>query len=562
MTSPTNPPDLIVINGRISTMSDTGPAEVEAMAVSNGLIVAMGGADTISALAGPQTRVIDLGPRRNRVIPGLIDAHCHPVKGAIAGLFACKFGFSATPEDVEAALNTFFERFPDVDRVMGGRYGSDFMAKYADVMQPSPRAWLDAKSKGRAVYLREDSGHNGWANSKALEVLGLSKDSPDPKGGKLVRDSTTGELTGILLEEADVAARLAWPDWSHAQYSEGVKEMMKIANAYGVTGVVDADANHGILKAYQAVDQQGEGLSLRVVASQTTPYGHREEPLDYGHHEEWRDMYASKRVDTRSVKIYEDGVPLDDSRSALLLEPYLPDPRFPENHCGSVHVPLNTLAKDVTELDKRGFTVKIHCCGDGSVRVALDAIEAARKANGNKELRHELSHAGLVSPQDLPRFAELNAVIDLSPYLWYPSPIVGNMGKCVGKERMDRYFPIKDYIAAKAPMEAGSDWPAGVASMDPWIALHAMVTRKDPTGKTEGALAADQAISVKEALDIFTRQGARALRKENETGSLEVGKSADFVVLDTDIFEVPGDRIGATKVEMTFFEGRLVYERA
>jgi len=134
------------------------------------------------------------------------------------------------------------------------------------------------------------------------------------------------------------------------------------------------------------------------------------------------------------------------------------------------------------------------------------------------------------------------------------------MKKAIG-DRADRYFPLKDMIAAKVPMLAGSDWPAGVASMNPWIGLAAMVTRRDPTGKTEGALAEDQAISVREALDIFTVQGARALRKDGETGRLEVGMSADFAVLDRDILEIPGQEIGGTKVEMTVFEGRVVFER-
>jgi predicted amidohydrolase YtcJ len=334
-------------------------------------------------------------------------------------MFAAKFEFTCTPNDIEGSLNAFFERFPNVEYVIGGRYASDFLEKYADELKPSPLAWLDARSKGRHVLLREDSGHNSWVNSRAMAALGITKDFVDPKGGQIVRDAVTGEPTGILLEESDVAARLAWPDWSAEQYRLGVLEMLKIANGFGITGINDADVNAGIIRAFKEVDSDGLGLSLRIAASMTTPYGHREIPLNYLHYENWRDTYASKRVDTTFVKIYLDGVGLSDSKSAAMLHPYQHDPRFPAEHCGSVHVGHEILSKDITELDKRGFTVKIHCCGDASVRACLDAIEVARKTNGSTEYRHELAHAGCVDAADIPRFAKLNAVADLSPYLWF-----------------------------------------------------------------------------------------------------------------------------------------------
>lgn len=306
-------PDLLLLNGRISTMSALG--EVEALAVKDGRIVSSGTSASLGALAGPSTRVVDL--RRRRVIPGLIDAHCHPVKGAIAGMFACKFAFSATPDDISDALDAFFAKWPAVECVMGGRYGSDFLDKFgAEIGRP--RDWLDARSRGRAVYLREDSGHNGWANSAALKMLGITRDSPDPKGGKIVRDET-GEPTGILLEEADVAARLAWPDWSHEQYKEGILEMQKIAHSFGITGVIDADTNHAMLKAFKEVDSEG-ALSLKVAACLTTPYGHREEPLDYEHYERWRDEYAGKNVDTRFVKVNLVGPNFSSKLLLTLLE--------------------------------------------------------------------------------------------------------------------------------------------------------------------------------------------------------------------------------------------------
>ncbi|KXS16156.1 hypothetical protein M427DRAFT_145127 [Gonapodya prolifera JEL478] len=546
--------------GRNSTCCGQKELRHHAVAITNGRIVAIGSTSWIGALGGPQTQIVDLGGRR--VIPGLVDTHNHGVKGCLATLFACKFPFSVTPKDLEDALNDFMDRNPQVQFVMGGRYGSDFLSKYAHELVPTPREWLDARSRGRAVYLREYSGHDGWTNSKALEHFGITKDSPDPKGGKIVRDPQTGEPSGPMVEEADVKARAAWPDWTPEQYRTAVLELVKIANGFGITGSTDADANEGILRAFKEADDQKK-LSLWIAAAQTTPYGHREEPLDYSHFERWRDTFASAHVDTRFIKIYLDGVPLNDSRTAFMVEPYTPDPhgRFPHDHRGSAHVPPPVLARDLVELDCRGFTVKTHCCGDGSVRAWLDAIQAARQANGDSGLRHEVAHTSIVTKEDVPRFRELNAVAELSPYLWSGEGCVGDTRKCVDAERIARWYPTRELLEAGATITAGSDWPAAVASMNPWLGLASLVTRRDPTSPTVPAIAPDQAISMEQALEIFTVQGARALRRDGLTGSIEEGKSADLVVLDRDIFKVPPDDVAFTQVEMTFFEGKLVFER-
>jgi predicted amidohydrolase YtcJ len=200
-----------------------------------------------------------------------------------------------------------------------------------------------------------------------------------------------------------------------------------------------------------------------------------------------------------------------------MLHAYTHDPsgQFPDSHHGHVHVGTETLSKDLTELDARGFTVKIHAAGDGSIRACLDAIRVAREANGNKDKRHQLAHAGFVAREDIPKFAELNAVADLSPYIWFPSPIISNVRKAVGDEKTDQYFPIKSFLAAGVPLLAGSDWPV-IAAINPFIGLGTMVTRADPDGKTPGTLAPHEAITVEQAVEIFTVQGARALGKEDQ----------------------------------------------
>ncbi|NOZ66404.1 MAG: amidohydrolase, partial [Alphaproteobacteria bacterium] len=402
--------DKILINGFIYTMEPDQP-NVEALAIRDGKILALGSSKNIRKLANDKTQVIDLKGRM--VMPGLNDGHSHPTEGAIANLFSCKFEFTAGPKDIARILTDCVKRNPNAQWVVGGRWDSNFFENN-DI--PSPRKWLDQYSGDKAVYFSDDSGHNGWANTKALQLVGMTKDTKDPKGGTIIRDGKTGEPNGLLLEGAQTLMELQLPDWTEEQYQAGVREMTRIANSFGITGIKDAIARDPILKAYHDVDQTGD-LTIHVAAAISTPYGHREVPLDYDRLETLRDKFASKHVDTRFVKITNDGVPTV-SRTAAMLAPYLPDDHFPKDYTGLLHVNEDILTADIAELEKRGFTVKIHTAGDRSVHVGLNAIERAHKISGRSDLRHELAHAGFVSPEDIPRFKELNVVADLSPYIW------------------------------------------------------------------------------------------------------------------------------------------------
>jgi predicted amidohydrolase YtcJ len=212
------------------------------------------------------------------------------------------------------------------------------------------------------------------------------------------------------------------------------------------------------------------------------------------------------------------------------------------------------------EFDRRGYTVKMHAAGDRAIREGLDAIGAARQANPNGQLRHELAHAGYIAPDDLGRFAELNAVAEFSPVIWYPSPIIDAVVAVVG-EGAYHYWPMRSLLATHAPLAAGSDWPSVVSSMDPWGGVEAMVTRSDPYHPSSKALWPEEAIGLADALRIYTLGGAQGLRREAQTGSIVAGKSADFIVLDRNLFKVPANQIAKVKIQMTFFQGRKVYQR-
>ncbi len=543
-------PDLILLNGRVYTSEQKAPW-AEAFAVTDGVITRVGRSEEIAQLKTERTQVVDA--RGRMVMPGINDGHSHPVWGSLKQLYQCNFPFSSSPKQVLEAIKECVEKNPQAEWIQGGQWTSNF---FVDNKIPSPAKFLDQVSDGKAVLLRDDSGHNLWVNSKALALMGLNSSSPDPRGGSYSRDPETGELTGLLLE-AFTAAKKVVPPYTAEQYREGARFAVNSANSFGITGVKDASAEEPEVAGFHALDQAGE-LSLRVTASLIKSSDDSDFDLDIEWLQRIRDKYRTPLINTSATKIFLDGVPTA-SRTAAMLEPYLPEQEGGELVSGSLHVETGPLRDAVTQLDALGFTVKIHAAGDRSVRVALDAIEAARKANGNSGLRHELSHTEFISPEDIPRFAELNAVAGFTPYIWWPSPITDSIVDAVGKERVARIWPARELLAVGAPMLAGSDWPSAVPDMNPWPSMEALITRRDPFGNHPGVLAADQALTLEEVLKLYTLDGARALAAEDVTGSIASGKSADFIILDRNLFDSPAEEIGETRVLSTYFAGRKVY---
>lgn len=549
-TEPPPPADLILTNGAIYTIDSAHPW-VEAVAVRDGRYLAVGDASAIEKYRGDGTTVVDLAGRM--AMPGINDAHMHPIMGGLKILFECNFDFAATPDDISTALAACARSRPGEAWIRGGQWGSSFFEQFP---LDSPKAFLDELAPQHAVFLNDDSGHNGWVNSRALEIAGIDASTPDPVGGTIVRGAD-GEPNGVLLENAARLFDTVIPPWADEQYAAAARESARIANAFGITGLKDAGAFDPAALAFGLVDKAGE-LTLHAATCMLTPYGHREEALDYAAIAAERDRYATDHVHTNFVKLFLDGVPTP-ARTAAMLAPYVADATHGDNFTGGLHIAPDLLTADVIKLDEMGFTMKIHTTGDRSVRVALDAIEAARNANGDSGLRHELAHAGYVHPQDVARFSQLNVVADFSPYIFSPSPIIQAVISAVGSERGSRYWPTRDLLDAGAHIAAGSDWPAAVPSANPWLGIEALVTRKDPTASTPGTLWAEQRIELDEALEIFTIAGARALRLDQLTGSVEVGKSADIIVLNHNLFEVQPEQLGDTTVHQTYFEGKLVY---
>ncbi|MGI9233723.1 MAG: amidohydrolase [Woeseiaceae bacterium] len=550
--TPLQPADTILTNGRIYTVDSVQPW-AETVAISDGRYVYVGDAAGSAIHVGDSTEVVDL--QGKMVMPGINETHAHSWQGGRKELYECNFSFTATPEEIAIIVAGCVASNTESDWITGGQWTSDFFTNN-DI--GSPREWLDAISGDKAMFFQDDATHNAWVNSKALEIAGIGRETPDPPGGTYLRDEN-GVPNGIILETATTVIERFIPAWTHEQNVASIARAVELANFFGLTGIHEARTPPNISRAYQQLDREGR-LTAHAITDLQTPRGQRNETFDVTPLIEISKQYSSEHVHTRFAKMFLDGVPTA-SHTAVMLEPYLITEESPQATRGQLLVPQDVLTDDLIKLDAAGFTVKMHAAGDGAVRVALDAIDEVRKTNGRSGLRHEIAHAGYIHPDDVPRFADLNVTADLSPYLWYPRPIIDSIIGAVG-ERAKYYWPIKDLLASGANVAIGSDWPSVAESMDPWPAIEAMVTRRNPLSDGEEALWPEQAITLEQALEIFTLKGALAYRLEDKTGSIEIGKSADLIVLNQNLFDVPIETVSETAVLMTFFEGNLVYSAA
>ena len=548
---PSDVADLVLNNGRIYTGDKNNPW-VEAVAIRGKHIIKVGTDDSILTVTGAKTRIIDLEQRM--AMPGINDAHNHAVRGVASDLFECRFPFTATPEEISIKIESCVEANPPGEWITGGQWTSDFFVNH-DL--GSPRRWLDRVSGPYAIVLRDDSYHNVWANSKALQLTGITADTPDPDGGRIRREDNTQEPNGVLEETATRIVLDRVPPLASEQYDRAARELQQLLPAYGITGFKIARATDAVAEALQRLDR-ANGLKMHVSLALHTPKGPRNEPLDIGLLQTKQRRFTSGQITAGSVKIFLDGVPTA-SRTAKMLAPYSPAAGIDGNYTGELLLAPALLADDVTALDKAGFRIKIHTAGDGSVRTALDAIARARHANGFTGQLHELAHSGFIDPEDIPRFSTLRVAPEFSPFLWFPSPVIDSVINAVG-ERGGRYWPTRDLLDADAFVLTGSDWPAAVKSANPWRGIEALVTRRHPDEDNRDTLWPEQAVSLEEALQIYTLHNAEALGLSGRSGQITAGMLADMIVLDRNLFDIPADQVGDTRVLLTLFEGEIVHE--
>jgi hypothetical protein len=532
--------DLILTRGEIYTPDGWA----QAVAIQKGVIIAVGDEAAANQYRTAKTQIVDL--QGAAVLPGLHDMHVHPLGAGLMQL-QCLFPQGSTQRQILAAIGSCAEQRADGEWIVGGQWDA---ASFGS--EPMDRRLLDGVAPNNPVALTDISYHSLWVSSRALEIAGVTAAMPNPPGGIIERNAA-GELTGVLRESAGGLVRRAIPPNTHEQLVEALRWSLDLMLSHGITSFTDAGVDDGALQAYAALADQGI-LRQRVKACMMW-FGGR--PGATPDHVAQRNLYARERLSPTCIKLALDGVPTD-GRTAAMVEPYEHTEGLDGDRAkGMLMVPAQTLNTLVSELDALGFTVKMHAAGDGAVRAGLDAIEAARKENGFSGQLHEVAHNSFVQMSDIRRARSIAATFEMSPYIWYPNPIIPDVAKAVGAQRMQRWIPLKDAIDAGALVVPGSDWSV-VPSVNPWIAIETLVTRQQPGGGGE-TLGAGERITLEQAIDLFTVNSARQLGRRSETGTIERGMLADLIVLDRNPFEIPITEVHDTQVSMALINGEIVY---
>ncbi len=545
------PPDLVLVGGEVRTPSGWA----DAIAVRDGRIVAVGDTATVAALGGDGTRTIDLAGAT--VLPGFQDLHVHPVYGGMLHSGAdptnCTIPQGATAEALVDALRECVARVSGDQWVTGGQWDAAALGVVPH------RSVLDAVAPDTPVLLNDTSAHSVWANSKALALAGVDAKTEDPEGG-IVERGPDGDPTGVLRESAASLVREHVPPPTDAVLRESLSWAQRTMLSYGITAYTEAANGFvgGALREaalYADLSAEGEIRQRIRVCLQWRPDDPTTDALIAD-----RAQYESELVRFDCVKIFLDGVPTD-SHTAAMLEPYaqeLPGRDDRASRYGMLLVDQDALDEAVTRFDREGLTVKFHAAGDAAVRAGLDAIAAARAANGPEGPRHNVGHCTFIAEDDVPRAKPIGATFELSPYLWAPTPINDDITRAVGEARIRRVWPMREVIDSGALVIAGSDW-AVVPSVNPWPAIETLVTRESPGGSA-ASFGKAEAISVAEAIDLFTANAARQRGREGELGALASGFLADLVVVAPNPYEAAPTDLHRTRVRMTFLEGELVYE--
>jgi predicted amidohydrolase YtcJ len=531
--APSDPADLVFRGGPVYTMT---AEDARALAVAGDRIVWVG-VDP-SGRIGPDTEIVELDGRA--LFPGFIDAHTHPAMSGAEALDVSLYD-AGTLTQLLAAVSAWAAANPESAWVRGGGWDVSLFNDSLDKSQ------LDGVVADRPAFLSSADGHSAWVNSAALAAAGVSDTTPDPEDGEIERDAN-GEATGVLREAAaDVVGDLM-PGWAASQVDAGTADGLAEAASFGLTSLVDANADEDLLAAYRRADDAGT-LTARVFAAVEVEPGFAAEGV--GELQDLADRYAGGGLSVNAGKMYVDGV--IESQTAAMLEPY------EDGTNGELCFTDQELADSAVALDAAGFQLHFHAIGDGAVRQALDAVAAAESANGPADRRPLLAHLEVIDPADAVRFAESGALADFQPLWAYPDPYITDWTlPFIGDERAALLYPMRSVLAAGGTLVAGSDW--SVSTMNPWEAIEVAVTRQDPAGGG-GTLNADEAVSLEDAVAAYTRDGALAIFAEGELGTLEAGKLADLVLVDRDPFGIDPTDLSNVVVQGTWAGGRRVFER-
>ena len=538
----TAPADTIVLHGRVYTENTKQPW-AQAVAIRGAKIVAVGSDAEIEKLRSAGTKVIDAAGKL--VLPGFVDSHIHFMDGSLS-LGRVNLEGATDAVDIQKRLREYADKHPGDDWILGrgwnyAMFGSEALPhkKYLDEIFPS-----------RPVFLEGYDGHTYWVNSKALAMAGITRETPDPPNGAIVRDPKSGEATGALKESAQQLVAKIVPTPSRAEKLAALRAGIKWANEHGITRVHSAGGDFEELDLYDELRRHGE-LTLRFyIAYFLNPSQLR--PQDLEAIENARKKYHDDWIDAGAVKFMVDGVV--ESHTAAMLEPYTDDPSTK----GKLFWEPSNYKAAVAELDKRGLQLFTHAIGEYGVRTALDAYENAENLNHTRDRRPRIEHIETIAPADITRFGKLGVIASMQPLHSYPDSNALNVwARNVGPDRASRAWSWKSISDAGGRLTFGSDWP--VVTLNPWEGVQTAVTRQTTEGKPADGFVPGQRLTVAQTIDGYTLGAALAGRREPSEGSLEAGKLADLIIVSQNAFEIVPQKLAETRVLTTMVGGQVVY---
>jgi predicted amidohydrolase YtcJ len=526
---------------------DRSRGAARAVAVAGGRIVAVGDDRDMAALVGSRTRVVEL--RGRTLTPGFIDAHVHPVSSGVE-MLRCDLTRLRGLDAYLGRVAAYAAANPDEPWIVGGGWS---MADFPGGI-PS-RLDLDRVVPDRPVYLESRDGHTGWVNSRALEVAGIDATTSDPRDGQIEHDAD-GEPTGTLQESARDLVVDHLPPVAPEVVLTGLRVAQAELHALGVTGWQDAYVRpvwEDI--AYPTLARRGE-LTARVVGA--LGWDERRDETQVEELVERRSRTAAPRYAPTSVKFFADGVL--ENFTGTLLEPYLDAAGRPTLDTGRSILEPEAFGRSVLAVERAGFQTHVHAIGDRAVRETLDAVAAARKAVGPSDSRPHVAHIQLIHPADIGRFRTLDVTANAqADWAALEDSLALLTIPFLGAERAGRIYPFGSLVRAGARLAMGSDW--SVSTADPLAQMEVAVNRVsiEHRGQKPPFLR-DERIELVTALEAFTLGSAWVNHLEAEVGSIEVGKAADLVVLDRDLFDRGAGAIGEARVVATFIDGVAVHE--
>ena len=560
--------DLILINGKIfngkylspasEKSTDLRPQTEDSLVSQGGKIVFVGSRQGALAYKTARTQLIDLNGLL--VLPGFHDCHVHLCEGGIE-MSGCLLNGSRSKQAALDKLKDYAEKHRhdaknQKDAEQRWLYASGLPLP-AVANNPLTKIDIDKIESLRPVIIYSEDAHSLWLNSRAMHKTKINAKTKTPPAGVIERDRT-GNPNGAIREEAMALVEKEMPATPLKDRTAALSKAVRLANSLGITSIQDANTKEQFMTAYYELARKNQ-LNLKVVAA--LPVHVSDDEKDFDHLEQLRKKYSIGNFQATSAKIFADGV--IETHTAAMLEPYFVDGSSGTDK-GTLNYTEAQLKAAVIALDKRKFQVHIHAIGDRAVRAALDAFAAAKSINANADYhqhRHQIAHLEVVQKVDLPRFNALGVIANFQPYWAFYDPYMTELtAPVLGPTRMQLLYPLHSILATGAHLAAGSDW--SVSTLSPLKAMQIAVTRQAPGKPFAKTLLKEECVSLPEILAAYTTGGAYANHSETSTGVLEVGKAADLIVLDQNIFAIAPANLGQAKVLKTFVDGKLVYDRS